>query len=77
MLQFVSPRQGQFWLQGIHMNILSRGPLGHATYQISNLYAFQVQRKRILKFSFFVHVFQFCDIWVGPDLNLGVSYEQT
>ena len=28
---------GQFWPQGHHLNKLGRGPLGHATNQISRL----------------------------------------
>ena len=32
------------------VNKLGRGPLGDATYQISKLFSFQFQRRRILKF---------------------------
>ena len=35
------------------------GPLGDSTQRISKLYAFQYQSKRILKFSFFLPMFQF------------------
>ena len=41
---------GQFWLQGQWMEKFGRGLLRDATYQISKLYAFQFQRRRILKF---------------------------
>ena len=46
--------QGKFSAKGHHMNKLGRGALGNATYQISELHAFQFQRGRILKFVFFV-----------------------
>ena len=56
---------------------LGRGPHGDATYQISNLYAFQFQRRRILKIGFFVPMFQLMTPKVGPVLSPGASYEQT
>ena len=52
------PGRGQFWPQRHHMDKLGRGPQGDGIYQISNLYAFQFQRRRILKFSFSVPMFQ-------------------
>ena len=42
----------------------------------SKLYSFLFQRGRILKFSFFVPMFQTCESRVGPVLTLGASYEQ-
>ena len=69
--------RGQFWPQVHHMNKFGRGSLGDATYQISKLYVFQFQRRRILKFSFFVPMFQLVTPWAGPVLTPGASYEQT
>ena len=40
------------------MNKLGRDPQEDATYKIWKLYAFQFQRKRIMKFSFFVPMFK-------------------
>ena len=48
------PGLGQFGPQGHHLTILGRGQLADATYQISKVYFFLFQRRRILKFSFFV-----------------------
>ena len=39
------------------MNNICRGPLGDASYQISELYDIQFQRRRILMFSFLVPIF--------------------
>ena len=55
------------------MNKRGRGQLGDATYQLSKLYAFQFQRRRILKFSFFVSMFEL----VTPIMKHGALYEQT
>ena len=44
--------------RGIFMNKLGRDPQGDATYQISNLYTIQFQRKKNLKIGFFVPMFQ-------------------
>ena len=53
MFQIVTPLvRGQFWPKGHHLNKLGSGPLGDGTYHISKLYAFQFQRRRILKFLF-------------------------
>ena len=59
--KLVTPGQGQFQPQGHHKNKLGRGQLADATYQISKLYFFLFQRRKILKFSFFVPMFQTCD----------------
>ena len=59
------------------MNKFGRGPLGDATYQTSKLYAFQFHRTRILKFSFFVSLFQIVIPETGPILTPGASNEQT
>ena len=59
------------------MNKLGRGLQGDATYQISNLYAIQFHRKKILKMGFFVPMFQLVTPGVGPVLTPGASYEQT
>ena len=55
------PGRGPIWPQGHHMNNLIRGLLGDATYEISKLCTFYFQRRKHLKFSFFVPVFQTCD----------------
>ena len=55
------PGRGQFWPQWHHMKKLGRSPLGDTTYQISKLCTFWFQRRKFLKFSFFVPVFQTCD----------------
>ena len=59
------------------MNKLGRCPLGDSKNQISKLYTFQFQRKRILKMGFFVPMFQLVTPVLGPILTLGASYEQT
>ena len=55
---FVTPRVGPFLTPGASYEETCRDPLGDATYQISKLYAFQFLRNRILKFSFFVAIFE-------------------
>ena len=70
-------RLSQFLPKGHHMNKLGRGPLGDVTYQISKLQAFHFQRRRILKFSFFVPTVQLVTPRAGPVLTLGASCEQT
>ena len=50
---------------------LGTGPLGHATYQISNLYAIQFQRKLILKFPFFVNIFKIVIPRTAPVFTTG------
>ena len=57
------------------MNKLGRDPQGDATYKMSNLYAFQFQRK-ILKIGFFVPMFQLVTPGAGLVLTPGASYEQ-
>ena len=42
----------------IPRNKIDKGLQGDATYQKSNLYPFQFQRRRILKLVFFVPMFQ-------------------
>ena len=67
--------RGQFRPQGHHMHKLGRSPLGDARYLISNLYAFQFQR-RFLKLSSFVPMFHFMTP-CGANFDPGASYEQT
>ena len=71
------PGRGQFWPQGHHMNKLGRRHQGGAIYQVSKLQVFQFKRRRILKFSFFVPLFQLVTYGAGPVLIPGASYEQT
>ena len=54
------PGQDQSWPLGHHMNELGRGQQGDATYKISKLWAIQFQRRRIIKFSFLVPMF---NVW--------------
>ena len=77
MLNLWPPGRGQFWPQVHSMKKLGRGPQGDATYKISNLYAIQFQRRRILKIGFFVAMFRFVTPGAGPVLTPGASYEQT
>ena len=51
------------------MNKLGTGPHGDAAYQISKLYAFNFQRRRILKIGFFVSMFQLVTPWVEASFN--------
>ena len=65
MFNLWPPGWGQFWPQGHFMNKLGRGSQGDATYKIWNLYAFQFQRRRILKIGLFVPMFQLVTPGVG------------
>ena len=47
-----------FDTKGHHTNKIDKGLQADATYQISKLYPFQFQRRRILKLVFFVPIFQ-------------------
>ena len=76
--ELVTPKSRPVLTQGHHINNLGTSPLGDASYQISNLCTFLFQRRRILKFSFFVPMFRTCDSpGAGPVLTPGVSYEQS
>ena len=58
------PRDGaSFDPKEHHMNKIDKGLQGDATYQKFKLYPFKFQRRRILKFVFFVPMFQLptCD----------------
>ena len=50
---------------------------GDAAYQISKLYAFHFQRKGILKFFYFVWIFELLTPGAGPLLIPGASYQET
>ena len=71
------PGRGQFWPYKHHMNKLGRCPQGDIKNQISKLYAFQFQRKRILKMGFFIPMFQIVTPGMGPILTPGASSKQT
>ena len=61
-----NPRGGaSFDPKGHHMNKIDKVLQGDATYQTSNLYPFQFQRRRILKLVFFVPMFQLVTPGVG------------
>ena len=55
------------------MNKIDKGPQRDDKYQISNLYTFQFQRKRILKMGFFIPMFQLVTHGLWPILTLGAS----
>ena len=63
------PRQAQFWPHGLQMNKHGRGPQREAIYQIRKLWAFKFQIRRILKFSFFVPMFQIVTSMAGHNMN--------
>ena len=54
--------------KGHHMNKIDKVLQGNATYQISKLYPFQFQRRRILKLVFFSYV-PTCDSQVGVSFD--------
>ena len=76
MLQLVTAGMGPVVIQRASYVKLDRGPQENAKNQISKLYTFQFQRKRILKMGFFVPMFQLVTPGLGPILTLGASYEQ-
>ena len=51
------------------MNKFGRGAQGDAKYQISKLYTFQFQRRRILKMGFIVPMFQLLTPCGGASFN--------
>ena len=55
------------------MNKLGRGQQGDDTYQVSNLYAIQFQRRKFLKMGFFVPMFQLMTPGEGPVLTRGTT----
>ena len=71
MFQTCDPQCEPIQPQGHHMNKLGRGPLGDATYQKSKLYAFKFQRRRFLKFSFFVSMLKLVTPGAGLVLTQG------
>ena len=78
MFQLVTPGAGAgFEPHKHHMNKLGRGPQGDVKNQISKLYTFQFQRKRILKMGFFVPMLQLVTPVLMPLFTLGASYDQT
>ena len=74
MFQHVLPERGSVLTLGHHMNKLGRGPLGDATHQISKLKVFHFQRRKILKFVFFVPMLQLVTPRAEQVLTLGASY---
>ena len=61
--------------KGYHMNKIDKGPQGDAKYQISKLYPFQFETRRILKLVFFGPMFQVVTPRAGPVLTPEASYE--
>ena len=72
-----APQSGASLTPGASYEQRGRVPQGDVTYQISSLYAFQFQIRRILKMDFFVAGFQLLTPGAGPVLTPGASYEQT
>ena len=66
-----------FGPQGHHIKKCDKGPLLDATCQISKLLTFQLQRRKILKMTFFVPMFQFVTARAGQVLIPQASYEQS
>ena len=59
------------------LNKLGRGLPGdtlHTKHQ--KLYVFQFQRRRVLRYSFFVPMFELVNLGAGPVLTLGASFER-
>ena len=77
MFQHVTLGAGPVLTPSASYKQIGRGPQGDAIYQISKVQAFQFHRRRILKFSFFVPMFQLVTPEAGPVLTPGASYEQT
>ena len=53
------------------MNKFDRGSQGDSTYQISKLYTFWFQRRRVSKMVFFGPIFQLVTLRAGPVLAPG------
>ena len=66
--ELVTLGAGPLWPQGHHMNNLGRGPLGDATYQISKLYSFYLQRRR------FSNILLFLSFWLSWQPELLVKF---
>ena len=58
MFKVETPGEGPVLTSRYHMYKIGWGPQGDAAYQTSKLYAFQLQRRRILNIGFFVPMFQ-------------------
>ena len=76
MFQLVTPGAGPVLTQRA-LYELGRGPQGDAKNKISKLYAFQFQRRKILKMGFFVPVSTCDPHGMGQILTQGATYEQT
>ena len=61
--------------KGQHVNKIDKGLQGDITYPKSKLYLFQFQRRRTLKFIFFVPMFQLVTPGLGSVLTPKESYE--
>ena len=77
MFQLVTPGTGPVLTPGASYEQFNRGPHGDAIYQISNLYAIQFQKRKILKIGFFVPMFQLVTPGMGQFLTPGASNEHT
>ena len=75
--EIMTPGAGANFEPKDHMYELGKDPQGDAAYQISKLYVFQFQRKRILKMGFFVPMSQLVTPGAGPILIPVASYKQT
>ena len=75
-VQTCDPGTGPILAQGHNSDQMGKGPPGDATYQIAKLYAFQFQKRRILKFVFFVPKFQPATPPGGASFDPRASYQQ-
>ena len=60
----------QFLAKGHYLNILGRGPLGDATYQISSLQAFWFQTRGFFHVFLYIGLCKTCDPWGGAIFGL-------
>ena len=65
-VQICDPKAGPILISGAPYEQLGWGQQGDASYQISKLYAFHFQRRRILKMGFFISMFQLVAHGLGP-----------
>ena len=67
--------EASFDPMGHHMNKIDKGLQGDAIYQISMLYPFQFQRRRILKLGLLSSYIPTCDPQGGVSFDPKESYE--
>ena len=72
----MTPRAGLVLTPGAFYE-LGRSPQGDATYQISNLYAIQFQKRKIFEDGLLFSYVPTCDPWGWASFDPEPSYEQT